>query len=331
MNIVSTRRNWLASVGSAALLSRPVANATPGKPMQGAFIILSTPYTSSKAVDWEDLAGEVDFLDRCGVQGLVWPQLSSELLQLTKDERLRGMQVLAKAVKGKKPVLVLGVQGDDTPEMLEYASHAESLAPDAMIAIPPKKAKSLDDYRDYFRALCKQTKRPVFLQTSGGAPGVVASVEFILELAREFPHFGYVKEEHDPVIARMAALVAQRPDPIKRVFGANFGNGWLYQMRVGCDGTITGGAMYADIYARLWNLHLQNKADEKRELFSKLLLMLNLDQDIPGTRLYMLKKRGIFKTAVSRQREYNLTAGEIAEIEYRFEALRPYLSVPIGG
>jgi dihydrodipicolinate synthase/N-acetylneuraminate lyase len=331
MNTVSTRRSWLGSLGSTVLLARQVAKAEPGKPMQGAFIILSTPYTSSKAVDWEDLAGEVDFLDHCGVQGLVWPQLSSELLQLTKDERLRGMQVLAKAAKGKKPVLVLGVQGDDTPEMLEYASHAESLAPDAMIAIPPKKAKSLDDYREYFRALCKQTKRPVFLQTSGGAPGVVASVEFIVELAREFPNFGYVKEEHDPVIARMAALVAQRPDPIKRVFGANFGNGWLYQMRVGCDGTITGGAMYADIYARLWSLHLQNKADAKRELFSKLLLMLNLDQDIPGTRLYMLKKRGIFKTSVSRQREYKLTNAEIAEIEYRFEALKPYLSISIGG
>jgi 4-hydroxy-tetrahydrodipicolinate synthase len=325
MKAVSTRRNWLASLGSAAMLSRTVAKAAPGKPLQGAFIILSTPYTSSKAIDWEDLAGEVDFLDRCGVQGLVWPQLSSELLQLTKDERLRGMQVLADAAKRKKPVLMLGVQGDDTEEMLEYASHAESLAPDAMIAIPPKKAKSLDDYREYFRALCKRTKRPVFLQTSGGAPGVVASVEFILELAREFPNFGYVKEEHDPVIARMAALAAQRPDPIKRVFGANYGNGWLYQMRLGCDGTITGGAMYADIYARLWNLHLQNKSVEKRELFSKLLLMLNLDQDIPGTRLYMLKKRGIFKTSVSRQRDYKLTSEEIAEIEYRFEALKPYL------
>jgi 4-hydroxy-tetrahydrodipicolinate synthase len=293
--------------------------------MQGAFIILSTPYTSSKAIDWEDLAEEVDFLDRSGVQGLVWPQLSSELLQLTKDERLHGMQVLVNAAKGKKPVLVLGVQGDDTGEMLEYAAHAESLAPDAMIAIPPKNAKSLDDYRQYFRALCKLTKRPVFLQTSGGAPGVVASVEFIVELAREFPNFGYVKEEHEPVIGRMTALIAQRPGPIKRVFGANFGNGWLYQMRLGCDGTITGGAMYADIYARLWNLHQQNKPDETRELFSKLLLMLNLDQDIPGTRLYMLRKRGIFKTSVSRQREYKLSPDEIAEIEYRFAALKPYL------
>ena len=320
-----TRRGWLATAGSAALLSRSGAGAMAGKPMQGVFIILSTPYTLSKAIDWEDLRGEVDFLDRCGVQGLVWPQLSSELLQLNKDERMQGMEVLAKAAKGKRPVLVLGVQGDDTAEMLEYAAQSERLAPDAVIAIPPKKARSIDDYREYFRALCKMTKRPVFVQTSGGARDIELSVELILELAREFPNFGYVKEEHDPVIPRMKSLLAHRPDPIKRVFGAHYGNGWLYEMRLGGDGTITGGAMYADVYARLWNLHLENKTEEKRDLFGKLLLMLNLDQDIPGTRLYVLKKRGIFKTAVSRQREYKLMPEAIAEIEYRFEALKPYL------
>jgi len=295
--------------------------------MQGAFIILSTPYTASKAVDWEDLAGEVDFMDRYGVHGLVWPQLSSELLQLSKEERMRGMEVLAKAARGKNPVLVLGVQGDDTREMLEYASHAEKLAPDAMIAIPPKKAASLDDFREYFRALCKLTSRPIFIQTSGGAPNVVASVDFMVEMAREFPNFGYVKEEHDPVVARMQELIKHRPDPIKRVFGAHYGNGWLYEMRIGTDGVITGGAMYGDIYAKLWNLHRESKVDEARNLYGKLLLMLNLDQDIPGTRLYILKKRGIFKTAVSRQRDYRLTPGEIAEIEYRFDALKPYLKV----
>jgi 4-hydroxy-tetrahydrodipicolinate synthase len=328
------RRRFLHHCGvglGAFLFSRPAARAMPNKAMpnklmQGAFIIMSTPYTLSKAVDYEDLGGEVDFLDRCGVQGLVWPQLSSELLQLTKDERMRGMELLARAaVKGKKPVLVLGVQGDDTEEMLEYTSLAEKLAPDAVIAMPPNKAESLDDYREYYRALCKMAKRPVFIQTSGGAPSVVVSVEFILELAEEFPNFGYVKEEHDPRIQRMKVLLTHRPAPIKRVFGANYGTGWLYEMRLGTDGTINGGPMYADIYAQLWDLHLQNKWREERELFSRLLLMLNLDQDIPGTRRYILKKRGVFKTTVSRQREYKLTPDEIAEIEYRWEALRPYL------
>ena len=71
-----TRRGWLASVGAAALASRLPAAET--KKMQGAFMILFTPYTASKAVDYEDLAGEVDFIDRCGAHGIVWPQLGSD-------------------------------------------------------------------------------------------------------------------------------------------------------------------------------------------------------------------------------------------------------------
>ena len=65
--------------------------------MRGVFIIMATPYTASDAVDYEDLAREVDFLDRCGVQGMVWPQLASEYSKLTREERLRGMEVIAKA------------------------------------------------------------------------------------------------------------------------------------------------------------------------------------------------------------------------------------------
>jgi 4-hydroxy-tetrahydrodipicolinate synthase len=333
MNMTYTRRTLLAA-GSAALLAPRHAIAAPerttgatAKDLRGAFMILSTPYTETKAVDFEDLASEVEFLDRSGVHGLVWPQNASELSKLTKDERMRGMEVISKAAKGRTPALVLGVQGADTAEMLEYARHAEALAPEAVIAIPPTRAKSLDDYREYYRALCKAVKRPVFIQTSGGTREVVPTVDFIVELAAELPNFGYIKEEHDPVIPRMRALISHRPDPIRRVFCANRGAGFLYEMRLGSDGTIIGGTPYADIYARLWNLHLQNKAAEQREIFSRLMLMLNLDQQIPGVRAYILKKRGVFKTTVTRQGYETLTPEAIAEIEYNFEALKPYLKV----
>jgi len=321
-----TRRELLAGAASAAAFSKfATASVTPDHPLQGAFMILSTPYTASNAIDYEDLAGEVDFLERCGVQGLVWPQNASELSKLNKDERMRGMEILAKAAKGKKPALVLGVQGRSTEEMLEYAQHAESLTPDAVIAIPPTVATSLDDFRKYYRALCKTVKRPVFIQTSGGSPQVEPTIEFIVELARELPNFGYIKEERDPVIPRMKALIKQRPDPIKRVFCANRGAGFLYEMRLGSDGTIIGGTPYADLFAQLWNLHQQGKVAEQREMFSKLLLMLNLDRQIPGVRPYILKKRGVFKTTVSREGDHQLSPEAIAEIEYNFAALKPYL------
>jgi hypothetical protein len=139
---------------------------------------MATPYTDTKAVDYEDLAREVNFLARCEVHGMVWPQLASEYSRLTKEERLKGMKVLARAAAGKKPALVLGIQGRNTAEALEYLRCAEEAAPDAVIAIPPTEAKSLDDFREYYTTLARETKRPFFVQTTGGAPNIEPTVEF---------------------------------------------------------------------------------------------------------------------------------------------------------
>ncbi|MEE2636514.1 MAG: dihydrodipicolinate synthase family protein [Acidobacteriota bacterium] len=320
-----TRRECLTALAAATMFPPLRAHAAEEKPMRGAFMILSTPYTANDEVDYEDLAREVDFCDRCGIEALVWPQNSSEQRYLSQTERLRGFETLAQANEGRAPALVLGVQADDTVGMLEYARRAEMLAPDAMIAIPPRTASSLVDFRDYYAALCDVTDRPIFVQTSGGAPDIEPTVDFLVSLAREFPQCGYVKEEHPPVQERMLELAKHRPNPIKSILGANFGRGWAYEMRLGTDGVMTGGVMYADIYAGLWDLHQAGQYDEMRDLYAKLLLMLNLDRLIPGVRLYMLQKRGLFKTLKSRRGEYDFTPLQISEIEHRFAALDPHL------
>lgn len=331
--VTMTRRQLLATLTSAALSSRLAFGAPTsqeasgemrGKEMRGVFIIMATPYTETKAVDYDDLAREVDFLDRCGVHGMVWPQLASEYSLLTKEERMRGMEVLAKAAKGKKPALVLGVQGANTEAALEYARHAESLGPAALIALPPAEAKSLDDFRAYYQALARSTKRPFFIQTTGGARGIIPTVEFLVELAREFPHCGYIKEEFEPAIERMQALAKHRP-VIKGVFGGAAGKAMMYEMRLGFDGTMPGAA-YADLYAQIWSLYQSGRTEQARDVFSKLLLMLNLEQQIPGTRQYVMQKRGVFKTTVSRRHQASLTREETAEIDANLEALKPYLS-----
>ncbi len=328
-----TRRECLGMLTAAsALPSLTFADTSSAKPMRGAFMILSTPFTDSGDVDWDDLAGEASFVDRCGAHGIVWPQGSSSVANLTKAERLRGMEVLAAAVAGRKTALVLGVQGPTTGEMLEHARRAEALAPDAMIAMPPSAAKTLDDYREYFRALAQATKRPVFVQTSGGARDLVPSVELMVDLAREFPHVAYVKEESAPLVERMTAELALRP-PLTGIFGASFADGWLYEMRLGLDGVMTGMAMYADLMARMWELHVRGDADTLRDAYSRFLLMRNLNEQIPGVDLYVMKKRGIFKTTTTRTggaaawkvKRLTLTPDAIAEIEYRFAALKPYL------
>ena len=322
MTPLSRRHFLLQAAGAAVALAAPATE--PGaKPLRGIFIIMATPYTESGAVDFEDLEKEVVWLDRCGVQGMVWPQLASEYMTLNKDERMRGMEVIARAAKGKRPAVVLGVQGPNTAAALEYVRHAESLSPDAIIAIPPTEAKSLDDFRDYYRAIARAARRPLFMQTTGGARGVVPTLEFMMDLARELPNFRYVKEEHEPVIARMTELAKHR-DLFQGVFSGAAGRGMMYEMGLGFDGTMPG-APLSDIYAQIWSLYQSGQREKSRDLFSKLLLMLNTEQQIPATRRYVMQKRGVFKTMVSRRDKSTLTPEAIREIEFQFEALKPYL------
>ena len=318
---MTTRRQFLGCMAAAGVGLR-FGFASP-KNLRGIFIILATPYTDNKALDYEDLAAEVNFMDRCRVHGMVWPQMASEYTWLTREERLRGMEVLAKAAKGKRPALVLGVQGANTEAALEYARHAEALEPDALIAIPPTEAHSLNDFHEYYGALARVTKRPFFIQTTGGAKGVVPEVSLLVELAREFPNFGYIKEEYTPVVQRMSELAAHRP-AIKGVFSGNAGMDLLYEMRLGFDGTMPG-APYADLYAQVWDLYHGGEQQRARDLFGKLLLMINVDAQIPGARQYMMKRRGVFKTFVSRRYDVKLSPEAIQEIEFNFEALKPYL------
>ena len=128
------RRELLAAFAASPLAVRSLRAGQ--KTMRGAFIIAATPYKDAvgKPVDFEDLAGEVDYLHTCGVQGMVWPQMASEFAFLTEDERMQGMETLAKAAKGKSPALVLGVQAPNKQQMLAYARHAQQLQPDAVIA-----------------------------------------------------------------------------------------------------------------------------------------------------------------------------------------------------
>jgi len=319
-----TRRQALIALSSLPFLPARYLFAATENRMRGALMILSTPYTEAGEVDYEDLAKEVQFCARCGVQGLVWPQNSSEQRYLSQEERIRGFEVLAEANRGTGMVLVLGVQAEDTAGMLEYAAIAEGLEPDGMIAIPPTTAQSLSDIRDYYAALCEITERPIFVQTSGG-PDIELTIDFLVALAREFPQCGYIKEEYGRVHERMLALQEYQPDPIRSIFGATLGRGWLYEMRIGTDGVMTGGAMYADVYARMWQLHEQGDEAGLRDCYARLLLIQNLDNLIPGVRLYVMQKRGIFKTTRSRRGDYSFSPQQIAEIEYRFEALKPYL------
>jgi hypothetical protein len=58
------RRTTLGLVALAPLSASAWAQPRPAKPLVGIMPIVTTPYTPSGAVDFEDLAAEMHFFDR---------------------------------------------------------------------------------------------------------------------------------------------------------------------------------------------------------------------------------------------------------------------------
>ena len=320
---------------------------------------MSTPYTQTGAVDYEILAKEARFVADCSCQGAIWPQSGDSCDLLTVDEKLKGMEEIAKSMEGSKTTVTFGCQGKNTEEMVVCAKWIEKLAskyktPIAVISRPPDDAVSHDDLKKYYLELEKHINRPIIIQTAGGVnyKGPAPSVELLIWLAKHNPKvFGYIKEESggSKCNTRMAQEIASKP-VIHTVFSAWGSWQWLHQARrLGSEGVITERPAYADLLAYIWEqMDNCDAYGTLNDAFSKYLLMLNLRQFIPGDdlrglHLYVLEKRGIFKNRLSRIYEkkngksiipknpiiknMELTQLQKDEIETCFASLAPYLKI----
>jgi len=318
----------LAGCEAGAAADRPIGTRrTTEEDLRGIYVILPTPFMANGRMDEEDMASQVEWIERSGAHGVVWPQNSSGYIRLSTEQIHQGMEILARATRGRSVALVLGVQRDDTRSMVDLAKFADTLEPDMVIAMPPKVGTSLADYDEYYSALAGATQRPVMIQTIPNLPGVTFDTDLILDLASRYPHLGYVKEELDPVYDRIPHLIGK--PQIHRVFTAQRGRHFNYSLRHGVDGDLSGSAMYSDAYARLWQAYRDGDWDMVRDIHSRIVAMLNVEQHIPGAGRYLLKRRGIFKSTNEGDGELTFTPAQIEHIEHTMKALNPYLIEPL--
>lgn len=283
--------------------------------IEGPYLILSTPYNEDGSVNYENLVKEACFAAEWDTPGVIWPQSNDAIDLLTMEERFAGMAALVQEWKEhpKQTVLVLGVNGDDTEEMLLYAQEAERLAtesgvPFILAARPPYYGTTEEDIKAYYDALAAVAKRPVIIQTYVNEYCPTPSVELLVNLSKEYPEtYGWIKEESNKLEAndRQKAELEGAP-AVKTVFSAWGGWQWLYQRRqIGTAGLISEKVAYAPITSLVWR-YMKNGDEEGllTEAFAMYRLMIDqrfvIHDSLRGYGLYYLMRLGIFDNMLSR-------------------------------
>lgn len=314
------RRQFLGAAAGALFLSQNARAA--GKPLRGIFPIMQTPFTEAGAIDHEDLASEVRFLNRVGAHGMVWPQLASEYFELKWEERIAGAETIMKAARGERAAVILGVQAPDVETAVKYAKHAAKLDPNALIAIPPREAGDKEKLLEYYKAIGAASLLPVFMQSVGDI-----SVDEVIALAKQVPTLRYVKDEAGHTLSRIPQFRARAAGTIQGIFTGAHGRTLIDEMARGAAGSMPASG-FTDLYVTVWDLWQAGRRAEALDAFGRLSLAISQVSAFNlASMKYWLQIRGVFKTTRCRGKNAETYLDDDARRSIRatYEHLRPYL------
>lgn len=104
-------------------------------PPKGFIPVMLTPFTHNGAVDFDALTRLTELYLQAGAAGLFANCLSSEMFELSEQERLQIIRHVVSTVNGAVPVVATGTFGGPINEQAEFVRKVHGLGTDAVILI----------------------------------------------------------------------------------------------------------------------------------------------------------------------------------------------------
>ena len=261
--------------------------------LAGVFPVLPTPFAPDGEVDESALRRLVRYLLHCGVDGITYPGVASEVGQLTLPERHRLTAAVLDEVAGRVPVIA-GVSSGEAATTIELARGAITRGAAAlMLAAPPDRPTATAQV-DYFAAVARAVPGAALMLQNVPLPvgaGLVPAV--VLKVLAAVPSIRYVKEETLPSGQRLSMLRAQAPASLLGVFGGAGGRYITDELRRGAAGTMPAIEL-TELHVALFRAHRAGDGERVRALFTRMLPVLNVQAVFRWSLTkYVLKRRGL--------------------------------------
>jgi len=294
----------------------------------GVLPVVHMPYTDAGAIDYTALQREVDFLFDTGAQGLSLA-LVSDTLRLTAPERLELPGRLAEFAAGRGPVLI-SVGAESTAQARLFARAAEDGGAAALMAIPPLSAALPEDQlRAYFEGLLDEVALPLFIQDASSYVGRSMSVDFQVDMFRQYGQRVLFKPEASP-LGPVITELRERTGGEAAIFEGSGGILLIDSYRRGVTGTIPGVELLDGVVA-LWRALEAGDDDRAYQVYGPIcaIIALQLQGGLDGfivVERYLMHKRGIFPNQVHRgPTSFALDPYTASEIDRLFARLQAVL------
>ena len=260
--------------------------------LHSAYTIAPTPFLPDGSVDVPSIARMVDFLVKTGVQGITMLGVMGEVDKLGDAERDVIVDAVVQANAGRVKICV-GTSHVATDRAVAFSRRAVELGADALMLAPPHLLKPNDGaLRAHYSTVAAAVDVPIVVQDHPISSGVLMSVDFLAQLARDIPTCNHLKLEEEPTAAKTTRMRAAAPD--MTIFGGMGANMLIEELRRGADGTMTGFG-FPEILVRICAQYFAGDIDGATQTFYHACPLIRYENQ-PGinmaVRKYLYAHRG---------------------------------------
>ena len=163
------------------------------KELKGIVAVLITPFDKNGEVDYKGLEKNVEWLIEQGVHSVLANGGTGEYQSLTKDERYKIAECVAKVVDGRIP-FAIGTTHETQRKTIEYTKHAKSIGADAvMISQPPYFNPNEEQIYHYFKDINDAVDIPIILYNNPWTTGVDVPEALLIKMFEDFENLVYLK------------------------------------------------------------------------------------------------------------------------------------------
>jgi 4-hydroxy-tetrahydrodipicolinate synthase len=229
----------------------------------------------------------------CGVDGITYPGVASEVGKLSVPERLELTAAVLTEVAGRVPVIA-GVSSGDAEITIALAQAAVSAGATALMVADPPDRLTAQAQIAYFTQIARAVPTATLMLQNVPLPvGAGLDPEVLLEILAAVPSIRYIKEETLPSGQRLTELLARGPASLVGVFGGAGGRYITDELRRGAAGTMPAIEL-AEVHVALFAAHRAGDHAKVRELFTRMLPVLNVQAVFRWSLTkYVLQKRGL--------------------------------------
>jgi len=289
--------------------------ASPASSIIGVFPVLPTPFDAQGAPDEAALRRVVRYLLACGVDGMTFPGVASEVGKLDATERRHLAGAVLSEVAGRVPVIV-GVSSPQAATTIALARDAMAAGCRVlMLAAPPDRADATGQIA-YFSEVAEAVPGAVLMLQNVPPPvGAGLDPQVLLQILAAVPAIRTIKEETLPSGQRLSELLAKAPTSLAGVFGGAGGRYITDELRRGACGTMPAVEL-AEVHVALFAAHRAGDADRVRQIFTRMLPVLNVQAVFRWSLTkYVLHERGLIPGMAQRMAGPVLDALDKADVD----------------